>query len=50
MKWANLTQPSQFYTNPQAQAMYRATVAAVINRRNTINGRLYKDDPTVMAW
>ncbi len=39
-----------FYTNEKAQAMYRAYVAMLLNRRNTLTGIRYADDPTIMAW
>ncbi|KAL8279072.1 hypothetical protein RQP46_008530 [Phenoliferia psychrophenolica] len=29
---------------------WRSHIKTVINRRNTINGRIYKDDPTIMTW
>jgi hypothetical protein len=29
---------------------FRKRIAALVNRRNTINGRLYKLDPTLMGW
>jgi mannan endo-1,4-beta-mannosidase len=39
-----------FYENASCKQMYRRYVSYVLNRRNTYNGRLYKDDPTVFAW
>ncbi len=39
-----------FYTNAKAQAMYRAYIAMIVNRTNTLTGRRYRDDPTIMAW
>ena len=50
LKWSGLTSQSDFFTSPATQGMYKDFVASIINRRNTINGRLYRDDPTVMAW
>ena len=47
---AGLTNQSDFFTSPVTQGMYKDFVAAILNRRNTINGRLYRDDPTVMSW
>lgn len=32
------------------QDLYRSHISKVLNRRNTVNGRLYKDDPAVLAW
>jgi len=41
---------ARFYGLPQAQALYRQYVAYLLNRRNTVNGRRYSDDPTIMSW
>ncbi|MFT3828810.1 MAG: polysaccharide deacetylase family protein [Opitutaceae bacterium] len=41
---------SRFYTNEAANALYRRSVATLIGRRNTITGRTYREDPTIMAW
>ncbi|GBG81364.1 hypothetical protein CBR_g32037 [Chara braunii] len=42
--------PDLFYTDPSMKSWYRALVDALLKRRNTVNGRLFKDDPTVFAW
>ncbi|HTP12109.1 MAG TPA: cellulase family glycosylhydrolase [Bacteroidota bacterium] len=41
---------ASFYSNPNAIELYRNYIRILIGRRNTINGRLYRDDPTIMAW
>ena len=41
---------SIFYSNPECRQMYARMVRTVLMRRNTITGRLYKDDPTIMGW
>jgi len=41
---------ARFYAIPEAQAAYRDAIAAVIGRTNSVNGRRYVDDPTVMSW
>jgi mannan endo-1,4-beta-mannosidase len=41
---------ARLYTTPAANALYRGYVTKMIHRRNTINGRLYRDDPAVMTW
>ena len=41
---------ARFYALPAAQNSYRRYVDYLLNRRNTVNGRRYADDPTVMAW
>ncbi|HZL44174.1 MAG TPA: mannanase [Verrucomicrobiae bacterium] len=41
---------ARFYTIPAAVALYREYVQRLIARRNTVNGRIYRDDPTIMTW
>lgn len=50
LKWANATDDVEFYTNPAIIKMYQDFVSTVLNRKNTLNGRVYKDDPVIMAW
>ncbi|KAL6707580.1 hypothetical protein ACN47E_003929 [Coniothyrium glycines] len=38
------------YNNSQADALYRDHVRTVMSRRNTVSGRLYTEDPTIMTW
>ena len=47
---AHMTYAARFYALPRAQELFRAHITQVLTRRNTINGRRYNDDPTVMAW
>jgi mannan endo-1,4-beta-mannosidase len=41
---------ARLYTTPAASELYEGYVAHMIHRRNTVNGRLYRDDPTIMTW
>ncbi|MFT5765455.1 MAG: mannan endo-1,4-beta-mannosidase [Saprospiraceae bacterium] len=41
---------SRFYKLKKAKALYWAHIETLINRKNTYTGKLYKDDPTIMAW
>ena len=40
----------RFYACTACQTMYRAHIMTVINRVNTVNGRKYRDDPTIFSW
>lgn len=40
----------EFYESTACQQMYRAFVAAVVGRVNTITGVAYRDDPAIFAW
>eukprot|EP00879_Flechtneria_rotunda_P001870 GHRR01002041.1.p1 GENE.GHRR01002041.1~~GHRR01002041.1.p1 ORF type:complete len:609 (+),score=135.21 GHRR01002041.1:246-2072(+) len=39
-----------FFSDPDAKKFYKNHVAFMINRNNSINGRVYGDDPTIIAW
>jgi mannan endo-1,4-beta-mannosidase len=41
---------ARLYTTPAANELYRGYVTKIIQRRNTVNGRIYRDDPAVMTW
>jgi mannan endo-1,4-beta-mannosidase len=38
------------YNNTQAESWYKDHIKTVMNRRNTVTGRLYTEDPTIMTW
>jgi len=41
---------ASFYSNPDAITLHREYLRALIGRKNTVNGRSYTEDPTIMAW
>ncbi|CAG8540625.1 8059_t:CDS:2 [Paraglomus brasilianum] len=45
---------SRFYSDPSiypaCQSLYQHHVRTVLTRRNTFNGKLYKEDPVIFAW
>jgi mannan endo-1,4-beta-mannosidase len=41
---------ARFYKTPAAIELYRDYVSQLICRRNTVNGRIYRDDPAIMTW
>ncbi|XAR64137.1 Mannan endo-1,4-beta-mannosidase [Bertholletia excelsa] len=46
----NLASDDDFFTNPVVKGYYKNHIKAVLTRRNSITGVMYKDDPTIMAW
>lgn len=36
--------------DPTLKAAFKQRMNTVISRQNTFNGRIYKDDPTILAW
>ncbi|MCX2742261.1 cellulase family glycosylhydrolase [Mangrovivirga sp. M17] len=39
-----------FYDNKKAQRLFRKHLRKIVNRRNTISGIKYKNDPTILSW
>jgi len=39
-----------FYREPKAQTAFRFAVKQLITRKNSVNGRAYNVDPTIMSW
>jgi len=49
--WAGFMRFSaRFYNLPAANELYRAYLRHLLGRRNTVNGRIYRDDPAIMTW
>ena len=43
-------QTARFYSSREAMAMYSRAVEQVVNRKNTLTGTAYSQDPAIMAW
>lgn len=41
---------SQFYADSAAVSLYHKHVRRIVSRRNTVTGRLYRDEPAIMSW
>jgi len=39
-----------FFTDPEVIGDFEKTLEKVILRTNTVNGKVYRDDPTIYAW
>jgi mannan endo-1,4-beta-mannosidase len=50
LMWYGRDKHHEFFTAPELRQAYRNWVKHVITRTNTVNGRAYRDDPTVFAW
>ncbi|MEO3809857.1 cellulase family glycosylhydrolase [Sphaerisporangium sp. B11E5] len=50
VRWAGGAYHDEFYTDARIRGWYKDWISHLLNRRNTLTGVLYKDDPTVMAW
>ncbi len=47
--WAGVSK-NDFWTDETAKKYYKQSIDKIVNRKNTINGRLYKNDPTIFAY
>ena len=50
LTWYGLTQHAQFYTDERVRTAYKNWALHIINHKNSIDGMLYRDDPTIFAW
>ncbi len=41
---------ASFYRDARAQDAFRFAVSQLVTRRNSVNGRAYTEDPTIMSW
>ena len=41
---------AKFYSTPEAMRLYREYIKQIVIRKNTVNGRRYYKDPTIMSW
>ena len=41
---------AQFYSNQKAVSQFNEAIKKIITRKNTVNGKLYAEDPTIMSW
>jgi len=45
-----MDQSASFYRDAKAQQTFREAVRRLLTRRNSVNGRAYNADPTIMSW
>jgi mannan endo-1,4-beta-mannosidase len=41
---------ASFYHNEKANVLFRSYISKLLNRTNSVNGKKYCEDPTIMAW
>lgn len=39
-----------FYTDERVRLLFKAHLGAMVLRRNSVTGVLYRDDPTIFSW
>lgn len=41
---------SNFFVNPKAKELFKKFVTTLVKRKNTLNGKMYLNDPAILAW
>ena len=50
VKEYEVSRHSLFFNDTGSKKIYKNYLKTIILRENSINGRIYKDDPTIMSW
>lgn len=50
VRWRGGQYHDDFYTDTTIKSWYKAWISHLLNRKNSITGIRYKDDPTIMMW
>jgi len=50
LMWYGKRQHHEFFTAPELKQAYQAWAKHLITRKNSVNGRIYRDDPAVFGW
>jgi mannan endo-1,4-beta-mannosidase len=50
VEWFEAASRDAFYTDPAIRGAYQSYVEQVLTRINTVTGRPYKDEPSILAW
>lgn len=48
--WFKSKYHDDFYTKPEIKSAFKNWISTLVNRTNTLNGKKYKDDPTIFSW
>jgi mannan endo-1,4-beta-mannosidase len=50
VEWFHAASREAFYRDPVIRQAYQCYVSQIVTRKNTVTGRLYKDEPAILAW
>ena len=50
VKWASVPTFRSFYTDATIKGWFKDYISTLVTRRNTKNGIVYRDDPTIFGW
>lgn len=50
LRWFEREKHHEFYTAPEVRQAYKNWIQHLALRKNTVNGRVYRDDPAIFSW
>ena len=50
VEWFRAASRDDFYRHPGIRAAYQSYVGQLLTRKNTVTGRVYRDEPAILAW
>ena len=50
VSWYGAASRDDFYRDPAIRQAYKSYASQILHRENTVTGRLYKDEPAILAW
>ncbi len=50
VEWFQAASRIDFYRHPAIRGAYQSYASQVVNRKNTVTGRAYQDEPAILAW
>ena len=50
VEWFHAGSRDDFYRDPAIREAYKSYANQILNRENTVTGRLYLDEPSILAW
>ena len=50
VEWFQAASRDDFYCHPAIRGAYQSYVSQILTRKNTVTGRVYRDEPAILAW
>ncbi|HWA72156.1 MAG TPA: cellulase family glycosylhydrolase [Polyangiaceae bacterium] len=50
LTWYGRKKHHEFYTEPEVKQAFKNWIQHLVTRKNTVNGKLYRDDPAIFSW
>ena len=50
VSWFGKSSRDDFYRDPEIREAYKSYTSQILNRKNAVTRRLYKEEPSILAW